>query len=139
MAQQNINEQAETGTEQEQNNQIYTPKWDEYSREMYPFLSIREEQKRAGFRVTFLSDKPRKETQNNFDHTATDFWFDIIYNGKKYTWTISQKSIVMELQKHKPLKNKTFDMEARFEKGWSRLSGDETDPTQFRNQCLELW
>lgn len=30
-------------------------------------------------------------------------------------------------------------MEARFEKGWSRLSGDETDPTQFRNQCLELW
>jgi len=40
MAQQNINELAETGTEQEQNNQSYTPKWDEYSREMYPFLSI---------------------------------------------------------------------------------------------------
>jgi hypothetical protein len=110
MAQQNINEQAETGTEQEQNNQGCTPKWDEYSREMYPFLSIKEDQKRAGFIVTFLSDKPRKETQNNFDHTATDFWFDVIYNEKKYTWTISQKSIVMELQKHKPLKDKTFDI-----------------------------
>ena len=130
MAQQNINEQAENGTEQEQSNQNYTPRWDEYSREMYPFLNIKEEQKRAGFRVKFLSDKPRKETQNNFDHTATDFWFDVIYNGKKYTWTISQKSIVMELQKQKPIKDKIFDIklvpvDEEFKKQFPKYKGND--------------
>ena len=96
---------AETGTD------TNTPKWDSYGAERYPFLNMNEEQKRAGFRVQFLIDKPRKETPSNLDEKDTDFWFDVIHDGQKYTWTISQKSLVMELQKHKPFKNKVFDVQ----------------------------
>ena len=85
-----------------------TPKWDSYNGEMYPFLSLNEELKRAGFKVTFLTDKPRKETVNSFNTQLTDFWFDVVYDGEPYTWTVSQVSLILELQKHKPLKDKTF-------------------------------
>ena len=108
MAQNEENKQAETGTAQQ--TQSTTPKWDSYGGEMYPFLSIKEEQKREGFQAHFLLNKPRKETPNKFHPTETDFWFDVVYDGDLYTWTISQKSLVMELKKHKPLKNKVFDV-----------------------------
>jgi len=104
---QNEENQAETGT---QSAASATPVWDGYGGEMYPFLSVKEEQKREGFRVQFLLDKPRKETPNNFNPQDTDFWFDVVHEGVLYTWTISQKSLVMELKKHKPLKNKVFDV-----------------------------
>lgn len=98
---------AESGT---QDNASNTPEWDKYDGEMHPFLSINEERKRAGFRIKFLSDKPRKETVNKFDNSATDFWFDVEHEGETRTWTMSQKSLVMELQKHKPLSGKSFDI-----------------------------
>jgi len=105
MAQKQEKSPAGTGTQQSN-----TPVWDGYSGEMLPFLNLKEEQKRAGFRIQFLSDKPRKETPNNFDPKETDFWFDVVYEGGLHTWTISQKSLVMELRKYKPLKNKVFDI-----------------------------
>ena len=87
-----------------------TPVWDSFNGEMYPFLSLNEEKKRAGFRVQFLTNKPRKETVNKFNEQETDFWFDVIHDGVCCTWTFGQKSLLMELQKHKPLKNKVFDI-----------------------------
>ena len=99
--------EAATGTNQ---TPTATPVWDSYDGEMYPFLSVNEEQKRAGFRVHFLGDKPRKETVNKFNAQNTDFWFDVVYEGNPHTWTVSQVSLVLELQKHKPLKGKTFDI-----------------------------
>ena len=124
---QNEENQAETGT---QSAASATPVWDGYSGEMYPFLSIKEEQKREGFRVQFLIDKPRKETPNNFDPKDTDFWFDVVYDGELYTWTISQKSLVMELKKHKPLKNKVFDVklgpvDEEFKKQFPKYKGKD--------------
>ena len=104
---QNEEKQAESGTEGAVS---ATPTWDSFNGEMYPFLSLNEEQKRAGFRVTFLADKPRKETVNKFNAQNTDFWFDVSYKGEQYTWTVSQISLVLELQKYKPLKDKSFDI-----------------------------
>ena len=126
MAQEEVPQSAESGTEE----QSSTPKWDSFDGEMYPFLSVKEEQKREGFRVQFLLDKPRKETPNNFDAKETDFWFDVVYDGDLYTWTISQKSLVMELQKHKPLKNKVFDVrlipvDAEFKKQFPKYKGKD--------------
>ena len=106
MAQEEVPRSAESGTE----GQSSTPKWDSFEGEMYPFLSVKEDEKRKGFKVKFLSDKPRKETPNKFNGQETDFWFDVEYEGDTYTWTISQISIVMELQKYKPLSGKEFDI-----------------------------
>lgn len=100
-------ERAESGT---QGASSATPTWDSYDGEMFPFLSVKEDEKRAGFRVTFLAEKPRRETVNKFNAQNTDFWFDVSYEGEQYTWTISQISLVLELQKHKPLKDKSFDI-----------------------------
>ena len=108
----------------------YTPVWDGYGGEMYPFLNIKEEQKRKGFKVQFLMDKPRKETPNNFDQSATDFWFDVVYEGDLYTWTVSQISLIMELQKYKPLKNKIFKIQLvpvdeEFKKQYPKYKGKD--------------
>ena len=107
MAQEENQPSADTGTK---DNATASPTWDSFNGEMYPFLQLNEEIKRAGFRVKFLSDAPRKETVNNFDNTQTDFWFDVEHEGNTNTWTFSQKSLVMELQKHKPLSGKSFDI-----------------------------
>ena len=58
--------------------------------------------------MTFLIDGPRKETENNFDSSARDLWFDVAYQGKEMTWTISQISLLSELKKHSPLKDKSL-------------------------------
>jgi len=110
MAQEQETNPADSGTTSTADNTNNTPEWDKYNGEMHPFLNINEDIKRAGFRVKFLSDSPRKETVNNFDNTQTDFWFDVESDGETYTWTFSQKSLVMELQKHKPLSGKTFEV-----------------------------
>ena len=65
-------QQADTGTKATS----ASPVWDSFNGELHPFLNLNEEQKRKGFRVQFLVDKPRKETPNNFDAKETDFWFD---------------------------------------------------------------
>ena len=119
--------QAESGTEGAVS---ATPTWDRYDGEMYPFLNIKEEQKRAGFRVTFLTDKPRKETVNKFNAQNTDFWFDVSYEGEQYTWTISQISLVLELQKHKRLKDKSFGIklvpvDEEFKKQFPKYKGND--------------
>ena len=95
--------EANAGTDSATSASSATPKWDSFDGEMYPFLSLNEEKKRAGFRVQFLTNKPRKETVNKFNEQETDFWFDVIYEDRICTWTFSQKSLIMELQKHKPL------------------------------------
>jgi hypothetical protein len=108
MAHEQTDKSAESGTEQDSNTKV----WDSFSGEQYPFLDLNEDKKRSGFRVTFRTDKPRKETPNNFDSKDTDFWFDIeTPEGEIRTWTFSQKSLVMELQKHSPLAGKTFDIQ----------------------------
>jgi len=124
---QNEENQAEIGT---QSAASATPVWDGYNGEMYPFLNIKEKRKREGFRIHFLIDKPRKETPNNFDPKDTDFWFDVVYDNQKRTWTIGQKSLVMELQKYKPLKNKIFDVklvpvDEEFKKQFPKYKGKD--------------
>ena len=86
------------------------PSWDNMgnSGDLPPFFRPTEEMKRTGFEVTFLVDGPRKETENNFDSNARDLWFDISYQGKEMTWTICQISLLSELKKHSPLKDKTL-------------------------------
>jgi len=76
--------------------------------ELPPFFSPREEMKRQGFTVRFLTDNPRRETPSAFDSRSMEFWFDIQYQGRTMTWTISQISLLLELKKHPPLKGKTF-------------------------------
>ena len=51
---------ANAGTDSAGSAQSTTPKWDSFDGEMFPFLSLNEEKKRAGFRVQFLTNKPRK-------------------------------------------------------------------------------
>lgn len=104
MAQEN-QQTANAGTEQ---TPTVSPIWDSFDGEMYPFLNLNEDIKRAGFKVKFMADKPRKETVNKFNAQNTDFWFDVEYDRETYTWTVSQISLILELQKHKPLKEKTF-------------------------------
>jgi len=127
MAQDELKQPAETGTDSANS---VTPKWDSFDGESYPFLSVKEEEKRAGFRITFLTDKPRRETQNNFNDSLTDFWFDVVYDGVKYTWTVSQVSLIMELRKHKSLKDKTFNVklvpvDAEFKKQYPKFKGTD--------------
>lgn len=127
MAQDELKQPAETGTDSASS---VTPKWDSFDGETYPFLNLNEEQKRAGYRVTFLADKPRRETKNNFNDAMTDFWFDVVYEGDVYTWTISQVSLIMELRKHKSLKNKVFDVklvpvDSEFKKQYPKFKGTD--------------
>lgn len=86
------------------------PTWDNLGggTELPPFFSPREELKRQGFTVKFLTDKPRKETPSVFDSRSMELWFDIEYQGRLMTWTISQISLLLELKKHAPLKGKEF-------------------------------
>ena len=126
-------EQAETGT---QGAASATPVWDNFVGEMYPFLNVKEDDKRKGFRVHFLADKPRKETVNNFDEKDTDFWFDVVYDGEIRTWTFSQKSLIMELQKHKPLKHKVFDIKLapvddEFKKQFPKYKGKDRYSVEY--------
>ncbi len=84
------------------------PTWDGMgiSGDLPPFFKPTEDMKRNGFEVIFLSDGPRRETENNFDKNSKDLWFDISYQDKEMTWTISQISLLSELKKHSPLKEK---------------------------------
>lgn len=86
------------------------PTWDNLGggTELPPFFSPREELKRQGFTVRFLTDRPRKETPSAFDSRSMELWFDIEYQGRLMTWTISQISLLLELKKHAPLKGKGF-------------------------------
>jgi len=86
------------------------PTWDNLGggTELPPFFSPREELKRQGFTVKFLTDKPRKETPSAFDSRSMELWFDIQYQGRLMTWTISQISLLLELKKLAPLKGKEF-------------------------------
>ena len=61
------------------------PSWDNMGNrgDLPPFFRPTEEMKRGGFEVTFLTDGPRKETKNNFDSSARDLWFDILYDRKE--------------------------------------------------------
>jgi hypothetical protein len=88
------------------------PAWDNIGvgGEMLPFFSPKEELKKSGFEVRFLSDRPRKETDNRFDEGAKDFWFDVEYQGEKLTWTISQISLLIELKRNAPLEGKSFEI-----------------------------
>ena len=142
MAQDNTEKQpAESGTDQ----QTTTPKWDSYNGEMFPFLPLDEEKKRAGFRVKFLTDKPRKETPNKFDGKDTDFWFDVESDGETYTWTISQISLVMDLQKYKPLSGKTIDVKLvpiddEFKKQFPKYKGkDRYSVTLVKGTTSSSW
>lgn len=86
------------------------PTWDNLGggTELPPFFSPREELKRQGFTVKFLTDKPRKETPSAFDSRSMELWFDIEYQGRLMTWTISQISLLLELKKQAPLEGKEF-------------------------------
>ncbi len=88
------------------------PAWDNMGKEQLPFFNPIEEVKKAGLIVKFLAEGPRKETQNTYDpnHPKPELWFDVSVDGKKMTWTISQATLLIELKKNEPLKNKIFDI-----------------------------
>lgn len=75
---------------------------------MAPFFNPKEELKRKGFKVTFLGDGPRKETENSFNPGTKELWFDILYQGQIMTWTINQISLLLELKRYAPLTGKEF-------------------------------
>ena len=114
------NKQAVSGTEQKKEagmpaiGESGCPTWDSLGGngggDMLPFFSPREELKREGFKVRFLSNGPRRETQNRFKEDARDLWFDIEHLGETYTWTISQISLLVELKRHEPLAGKEFEI-----------------------------
>lgn len=74
------------------------------------FFSPGEESKRSGVRVKFLTDGPKRETQNRFNPGTPELWFDIEHEGEVKTWTISQISLLVELKKYEPLAGKSFDI-----------------------------
>jgi len=118
-------EQANSGTEQTKASETGCPSWDNWGADgnlLPPFFSPKEELKRQGFLVHFLHEGPRKETQNTFNPETNDLWFDIIHYRKAkdekvdgaevepvlMTWTINQISLLTELRKYAPLRNKVF-------------------------------
>ena len=126
------------------------PSWDNMgnSGDLPPFFRPTEEMKRTGFEVTFLVDGPRKETENNFDSNARDLWFDISYQGKEMTWTISQISLLSELKKYSPLKDKTvfvrlvpvteeFRRKRPKYKGSERYEVSESSQGSYNNDRIE--
>ena len=98
MAHENETNQAESGTSQQNG----CPAWDNIGQGQLPFFNPTEEKKRAGIRVKFMTDGPRKETVNRYDpkNPKPELWFDvelIIFNSETkqnvitmMTWTISQ-------------------------------------------------
>ena len=116
MAQENETNAAETGTNSTANiaveNELSNtcPNWDKLgSREDMPeFFNPGEELKRAGFKVMFLRNGPRKESLNRFKEGAIDYWFDVMHAGKAYTWTISQISLLIALKSYGPLAGQEF-------------------------------
>ena len=85
------------------------PTWNELgqSNQMPPFFTPSEEIKRNGFKIKFLAEGPRKETLSPFNGKQ-ELWFDVEYEGRLMTWTISQISLLLELKKHAPLQGRSF-------------------------------
>lgn len=110
--------QAESAQDQNQNQNTQagssTPSWDNMGKDQVqlPFLDLNEDKKRKGFRVKFLAEGPRKETVNDFNpkNPVPELWFDVETEGEAKTWTIYQITLLSELKKHAPLKDKTFDI-----------------------------
>ena len=134
MANENHIDQAAAGTSGQQALQDSSgcPTWDNLgaTRELPPFFSPREDLRRQGFTVKFLTDKPRKETPSAFDNRSMELWFDIEYQGKTMTWTISQISLLLELKKNAPLKGKEFfiqlvPVDAEFKKARPQFRGKD--------------
>lgn len=92
-----------------------TPYWDNIGGEQLPFFNPTEDEKKEGIKVKFLTDGPRKQTENRFDpqKPKPELWFDIEKNGKKMTWTISQVSLLVELKNYTPLSSKTFEIKLK--------------------------
>lgn len=118
MAHENETREAETGTDAVEMNKAppaspSCPTWDALgiSGDLPDFFSPGEESKRSGVRVKFLTDGPKRETQNRFNPGTPELWFDIEHEGEVKTWTISQISLLVELKKHEPLTGKTFDIQ----------------------------
>lgn len=94
---------------------------------MPPFFSPNEELKRNGFKVKFLADGPRRETDSPFSDNK-ELWFDIEYQGQKMTWTISQVSLLAELKRQVPLAGKNLHIklvpvDEEFKKRWPKFRG----------------
>lgn len=118
MAHENETNQAESGTTKQNG----CPAWDNIGQGQLPFFNPTEEKKRAGIRVKFMTDGPRKETVNQYDpkNPKPELWFDVeltIFDFKtnqnvitKMTWTISQISLLQALKTNTPLKDKVFDI-----------------------------
>ena len=86
------------------------PTWNELgdrASQMPPFFTPSEEIKRNGFKIKFLAEGPRKETLSPFNGKQ-ELWFDVEYEGRLMTWTISQISLLLELKKHAPLQGRSF-------------------------------
>jgi len=110
-------------------NQTNCPTWEALGSdsEMPPFFSPNEELKRKGFKVRFLTDGPRKETDSPFSDNK-ELWFDIAYQDKTMTWTVSQISLLAELKRQAPLASKTLHIklvpvDEEFKKRWPKFRG----------------
>lgn len=109
------------------NEQMVCPRWDDLGRkaEILPFFNPCQEVKVAGFRVGFLTDRPKREKLDMYNPKAPrpEYWFDVVFFRKKagegsgavakekYTWAISQTSLLMALRAQDGLKNKVFDVQ----------------------------
>lgn len=105
------------------------PTWDALGMDtdMPPFFSPNEELKRNGFAVTFLAGGPRKETDSPFSDNK-ELWFDVEYQGRKMTWTISQVSLLAELKRQAPLAGKhllikLIPVDEAFKQRWPKFRG----------------
>jgi hypothetical protein len=110
-------------------NHTNCPTWDAFGQDsdMPPFFSPNEDLKRKGFTVRFLADGPRKETDSPFSDNK-ELWFDIEYQSRKMTWTISQISLLAELKRQSPLAGNTLHVrlipvDEEFKKRWPRFRG----------------
>jgi hypothetical protein len=102
--------------QKEQKNIEGTPYWDNIGKKQLPFLSLTDEDKKNGFRIKFLTDSPRKQTESRrFDENnpKPELWFDVEANNKKVTWTISQVSLLVELKNHAPISGKSFEIKLK--------------------------
>jgi len=94
--------------------------WDRFKEkgdENLPFLKLSAEEKKDGFEVQFLTNEPRKETENNYKPDLMDFWFDVIYKGEKKTWTLSAETLLAQLKEHLPLVGKIFQIKLQSKDG----------------------
>jgi len=83
--------------------------WDDLN-EGLPFFNLSVEEKMIGFQVQFCSNVPFKQSKNPYYPDSHCYWFKVMYQEREMIWMISAITLLRELKKHRPLKDKILNI-----------------------------